>query len=108
MGIGPYARMFKPIEGTSYVFQPVSEDRGSKLLLTNQLLELVVLSESDDCPHPSLRMSDGHFHTGDLFIEPLPGHYVFMGRDDDWIKSENSLRCDTKYVASQCFDQYQN
>lgn len=62
------------------------------------MLEFVVLSDSGDCPDPSLRSADGHFHTGDLFQEPIPGCYVFRGRDDDWIKSENSLRCDTKYV----------
>ncbi|KAJ2995924.1 hypothetical protein NUW54_g7305 [Trametes sanguinea] len=51
-----------------------------------------------DCPHPSLRHADGHYHTGDLFLEVAPGRYVSRGRDDDWIKSENSLRCDTKAI----------
>jgi acyl-coenzyme A synthetase/AMP-(fatty) acid ligase len=68
------------------------------------MLELVILAESEDCPHPSLRGADAHFHTGDLFQEPRPGYYVFRGRNDDWIKSENSLRCDTKYVFHlECF-----
>lgn len=62
------------------------------------MLEFVVLADSGDCPNASLRASDGHFHTGDLFQEVSPGSYVFRGRDDDWIKTETSLRCDTKYV----------
>jgi acyl-coenzyme A synthetase/AMP-(fatty) acid ligase len=62
------------------------------------MLEFIVLAESGDCPDTSLRADDGHFHTGDLFQEVSPGSYVFRGRDDDWIKSENSLRCDTKSV----------
>ncbi|KAF8271441.1 acetyl-CoA synthetase-like protein [Lactarius quietus] len=62
------------------------------------LLELVILAESPDCPDRSLRAADGHFHTGDLFQEVQPGYYLSKGRDDDWIKSENSLRCDTKAI----------
>ncbi|KAI0936606.1 hypothetical protein AcV5_004699 [Taiwanofungus camphoratus] len=95
----PYLR---PIEGTSYGFFPISStSQQSGVPYRNahaQLLELVILSESGDCPDVSLRSSDGHFHTGDLFIEITPGHYIFRGRDDDWIKSENSLRCDTKAI----------
>jgi len=62
------------------------------------LLELVILSDSGDCPDLSLRQADGHFHTGDLFLEVEPGCYASQGRVDDWIKSENSLRCDTKAI----------
>ncbi|KAJ2931928.1 hypothetical protein H1R20_g5158, partial [Candolleomyces eurysporus] len=42
--------------------------------------------------------ADGHMHTGDLFQEVASGWYVSRGRDDDWIKSETSLRCDTKAI----------
>ncbi len=63
------------------------------------MLEFIIRSDSKDCPHPSLRGPDGHFHTGDLFQEVAPGALVSCGRDDDWIKSENSLRCDTKLVT---------
>ncbi|KAF8831504.1 hypothetical protein HHX47_DHR1000667 [Lentinula edodes] len=65
---------------------------------TARLFEFIVLSDSGDCPDVSLRQSDGHFHTGDLFQEVGLGSYVFAGRDDDWIKTENSLRCDTKSI----------
>jgi len=65
---------------------------------TARLLELIIPSESPDCPDVSLRHPDGDFHTGDLFQEASLGSYVFRGRDDDWIKSENSLRCDTKAI----------
>ena len=99
-GKGRDALLLRPIPGTSYDFLPIDADPQSESghRTSAQLLELVILSSSGDCPHPSLRGSDGHFHTGDLFHEMMPGSYAFRGRNDDWIKSENSLRCDTKYV----------
>lgn len=101
-GNGPDASLLIPLEGTSYGFFPIeSNDEPSTSTAayqssTGRLLELVILSESGDCPHVSLRNADGHFHTGDLFIEVEAGKYLSRGRKDDWIKSENSLRCDTK------------
>ncbi|KAI0080249.1 acetyl-CoA synthetase-like protein [Panus rudis PR-1116 ss-1] len=94
-GVGNDARFLRPIQGTSYGFFPVAPNSQN---VNARLLELVILSDSNDCPDPALRSSDGHFHTGDLFIEAAPGSYVSRGRDDDWIKSENSLRCDTKAI----------
>ncbi|OCH95760.1 acetyl-CoA synthetase-like protein [Obba rivulosa] len=94
-------RPLRPIPGTQYRFVPVtsSEDEDEYRNPHMQLRELVVLSSSPDCPHPSLRRKDdGHYHTGDLFLELAPGKFVFRGRDDDWIKTENSLRCDTKAI----------
>lgn len=94
-------RFLQPIPGTRYGFFPISSSQSSGTAHENansQLVELVILSESDDCPDPSLRAADGHYHTGDLFIEAEPGMYVSRGRDDDWIKSQNSLRCDTKAI----------
>jgi len=100
-GKGQDGCLLVPLEGTSYGFFPIESDdepststaayRGS----TSQLLELIVLSESGDCPHVSLRSADGHFHTGDLFLEVEPGKYLFQGRRDDWIKCGSS-KCDTK------------
>ncbi|KAG6849864.1 hypothetical protein H0H93_004213 [Arthromyces matolae] len=92
------AALLRPIEGVDYAFVPVGPESESQHQSTARLLELVILDTSDDCPDVALRSLDGHFHTGDLFQEPVPGHYVFRGRDDDWIKSENSLRCDTKAI----------
>lgn len=102
-GKGQDAPLMVPLEGTSYGFLPVeSEDdpsaSTSTYKSTSQLLELVILSESGDCPDVSLRRADGHFHTGDLFLEKESGKYLSQGRKDDWIKSENSLRCDTKSI----------
>lgn len=90
----------QPMEGVHYGFFPTTSESESDghQNANNRMLELVILSDSRDCPDPSLRASDGHFHTGDLFIEVSPGRYVSRGRDDDWIKSENSLRCDTKAI----------
>jgi hypothetical protein len=96
-GRTPKAPLLAPIEGTSYEFRPVNSVEGQHQS-TARLLELVVLADSPDCPHVSLRGPDGNFHTGDLYQEISEGVYLFRGRDDDWIKTETSLRCDTKYV----------
>ena len=99
-GKGQDGPLLVPLEGTSYGFFPIElDDEPSTATCRNsngQLLELVVLSESGDCPDISRRDADGHFHTGDLFVEVEAGKYLPRGRKDDWIKSENSLRCDTK------------
>ncbi|KAI0331939.1 acetyl-CoA synthetase-like protein [Cubamyces sp. BRFM 1775] len=104
-GRGADASYLEPIAGTAYGFFPIAststdntETETGYEDANQRLLELVILSHSGDCPHPSLRHADGHYHTGDLFIEVAPGRYVGRGRDDDWIKSENSLRCDTKAI----------
>lgn len=95
--------LLQPLDEMSYAFLPVAsqcEEAGaSNEEQSAPLLELVILAESPDCPDSHLRAADGHFHTGDLFQEVRPGYYISKGRDDDWIKSENSLRCDTKYVT---------
>ncbi|KAI5124628.1 hypothetical protein M0805_004237 [Coniferiporia weirii] len=95
---GPFLR---PLSGVKYGFFPVGSSTASEsghVSANNQLLELVILGDSPDCPHTSLRKADGHFHTGDLFLRAKEGHYLFRGRDDDWIKSLNSLRCDTRAI----------
>lgn len=98
---GREARFLSSLEGVKYDFVyagPSSVPESGHVSANSQLLELVILSDSPDCPHPSLRKADGHFHTGDLFLEAQPGQYLFRGRDDDWIKSLNSLRCDTRSI----------
>ncbi|KAG7089961.1 hypothetical protein E1B28_011586 [Marasmius oreades] len=82
------------LPGMSYQFDPISpEARGQP-----QLLELVVRSDSMDCPGPEFRRADdGHFHTGDVW-EKVETGYLYRGRDDDWIKTESALRCDTKAI----------
>lgn len=109
-GEGDDSRLLRPIEGTSYDFTSLSStspntssSHAPPPAHTNansdtNLLELVIRSDSGDCPDPSLRHTDGHYHTGDLFLEVKPQSYAFRGRDDDWIKSENALRCDTKAI----------
>ncbi|KAF7302104.1 Acetyl-CoA synthetase-like protein [Mycena indigotica] len=104
-GCGDGAGFLRQMDGVAYQFLPVAngdEAAGAKPQTTHastgRLLELVILPQSDDCPDVSLRSPDGNFRTGDLFIEVLPGQYVSQGRDDDWIKSESSLRCDTRAI----------
>ncbi|KAK7445745.1 hypothetical protein VKT23_014740 [Stygiomarasmius scandens] len=89
-----------PLDGVSYQFVPIQSSAADKDVhqSTSKLLEFVIMADSADCPDVSLRHADGNFHTGDLFQEISPGCYVFCGRDDDWIKSENSLRCDTRSI----------
>ncbi|KAF9063097.1 acetyl-CoA synthetase-like protein [Rhodocollybia butyracea] len=88
----------RPLQGLSYAFVPISSSTPEDHQSTARLHEFVVLSDSGDCPDVSLRQADGHFHTGDLFQVVGPDSYIFAGRDDDWIKTENSLRCDTKSI----------
>ncbi|THH07614.1 hypothetical protein EW145_g3248 [Phellinidium pouzarii] len=98
---GPDARFLSPLSGVKYGFfpaGPAAKSDSGLVSANSQLLELVILGDSPDCPHTSLRKSDGHFHTGDLFLEAQPGQYLFRGRDDDWIKSLTSLRCDTRAI----------
>lgn len=101
-GSGPSARWLRPLKGVKYGFFPIASSTQSEAVhvsANSQLHELVILSDSPDCPDASLRSkTDGHFHTGDLFQEMQPGLYLARGRDDDWIKSLNSLRCDTKAI----------
>jgi acyl-coenzyme A synthetase/AMP-(fatty) acid ligase len=94
------AALLRPVEGVSYGFFPIEPSTSSESAhqSTGRMLELVVLAGSGDCPHSSLLHADGNFHTGDLFQEVSPGCYVSRGRDDDWIKSENALRCDTRSI----------
>ncbi|RXW22056.1 hypothetical protein EST38_g3794 [Candolleomyces aberdarensis] len=90
--------LLTPLPGTSYRFEPISGNTEAVHQSSAALYELVILSDSPDCPDVSLRGADRHMHTGDLFQEVTPGWYVSRGRDDDWIKSETSLRCDTKAI----------
>ncbi|KAN0100713.1 hypothetical protein V8E55_000697 [Tylopilus felleus] len=95
-GSGRDAALLRALPNTSYALVPIDATSGHQS--STQLLELVILADSGDCPDISLRSADGHFHTGDLFQETGTGLYSFCGRNDDWIKSENSLRCDTKAI----------
>ncbi|CAA7262317.1 unnamed protein product [Cyclocybe aegerita] len=90
--------LLRPVPGTSYRFDPIISDEEGVHQSNATLYELVILSDSPDCPDVSLRQADGHFHTGDLFQQVLEGWWISRGRDDDWIKSETSLRCDTKAI----------
>ncbi|KAL6889191.1 hypothetical protein GGI43DRAFT_430910 [Trichoderma evansii] len=92
-GTGSDAALLRPMPGTAYTFEPIATEDNSR-----QFLELVVLPESPDCPVETFRQRDGKFHTGDIFTEIKTGYYKFCGRNDDWIKSENSLRCDTRAI----------
>ncbi|KAJ6561556.1 hypothetical protein DFH09DRAFT_1247719 [Mycena vulgaris] len=98
-GCDSNAGLLRPTDGVAYKFVPIESSQSPGVhASTARILELVVLAESEDCPDVSLRHPDGDFHTGDLFQEVTPGCYISHGRDDDWIKSESSLRCNTKTI----------
>ncbi|KAK0198477.1 hypothetical protein F5146DRAFT_1019766 [Armillaria mellea] len=86
-GCDPSAPLLHSLEGVSYSFVPIHPEQNEVgHQSTARMLEFIIRAESGDCPHPSLRSADGHFHTGDLFQEAAPGF------------QENSLRCDTKAI----------
>ena len=89
------------LPGSTYEYVPLEEDTH----MDEQLLELVVVPESADCPDVSLRSSeDGKFHTGDFFVEVKPGQFVAKGRNDDWIKMAMALRCDTGLIEANAME----
>jgi len=94
-GKGQDAPLLVPLKGTSYGFFPIESDNEPSTSIERPL-ELVVFSDSGDCPDVSLRNTDGHFHTGDLFLEVEVGKYLSRGRRDDWIKCEHGPKCNTK------------
>ncbi|RKK12300.1 hypothetical protein BFJ66_g12925 [Fusarium oxysporum f. sp. cepae] len=69
---------------------------------SDQLLELVIPADADDCPHPSLRdKANGKFHTGDLFKKVDTDQYLYKGRVDDRIKMQLSLVCDAGSLETE-------
>lgn len=95
-GAGSNAALLRPLPSTAYIFGPTAtEDNG------RQFLKLIILPESPDCPIESFRQKDSKFRTRDLFTEIKPGCYKFYRHNDDWIKSKNSLRCNTRYSGAQ-------
>ncbi|KAJ4257984.1 hypothetical protein NW762_008121 [Fusarium torreyae] len=87
-----------PFSDSKYEFIPF---QGTSAGDDDQLLELAVLPSSLDCPTLAFRDDDGKFHTGDLFLEVAPGQYKFKGRNDDWIKMQMALRCDTASIEAE-------
>ena len=97
----------RPVDNRAIAFVPISSSGNSSSTLPSAVyknantdaLELVIPATSSDCPHPSTRKpEDGHFHTGDLFLEVVPGHYTLRGRMCEWIRSSAGLWYDAKYV----------
>ncbi|KAH7130985.1 hypothetical protein EDB81DRAFT_845602 [Dactylonectria macrodidyma] len=100
-GNGEDAKALQPFPGCSYEFAPLSGSSEP----SEALLELVVTPESGDCPVPELRNpTDGKFHTWDLFIQVTPGMYVARGHNDDWIKMESAMRCDTGSIERNAME----
>lgn len=88
------------VPGSKHEFVPT----GDSLVSGEPLLELVALPDSPDCPVASFCAPDGKFYSGDLFIEPSPGKYLCKGRNDNWIKMESAMRCDTTSIEFNVMD----
>ncbi|KAF5966489.1 4-hydroxybenzoate benzoate ligase [Fusarium coicis] len=87
-----------PFPESGCEFIPLGEGSSS----TDQLLELVIPADADDCPHPQLRnKDDGIFHTGDLFQRVADDQYLYKGRVDDRIKMQMSLVCDAGSLEAE-------
>ncbi|EXA32488.1 hypothetical protein FOVG_16315 [Fusarium oxysporum f. sp. pisi HDV247] len=72
---------------------------------SGKLVELVVPKYAPECPHPSLcDQKTGDFITGDVFLQVEPDRYISKGRNDDWIKMEISLRCDTRSIENNALE----
>ena len=104
----PSSTLLQPIDSRSVAFVPISSSGTSSSTpptsayknVNTSVLELVIPATSPDYPHPSVRQpEDGHFHTGDLFLEVIPGHYSFRSRMDEWIKSSTGYWYHAKYVS---------
>ena len=104
----PSSTFLRPIDSRSLTFVPISSSGSSSTTLPSSVyknvntnvLELVIPATSSDCPHASVRQpDDGHFHTGDLFLEVIPGRYCFRSRMCEWIRSSTGLWYDAKYVC---------
>jgi hypothetical protein len=101
--------LLHPTEGIGAIFFPISTASTGPSAYQNvntRVAELVIPSSSPYCPDVSLRNSDGHFHTGDLFLEVVPGAYAFRGRVHDWLVGENGQSFDAKWVSSQSSRNY--
>jgi len=98
---GQHPSLLKPLPSVSYRLDLVGETSQIDSTGSGQLYEFVVLPDSPDIPHPHLLSPDGSFRTGDLFEKTNDEYLIFRGRDDDWIKSELTKRCDTKAIEDE-------
>ena len=57
--LGRQGRLLVPLKGLEYDFVKVGHS--AEPSSASRLRELVVLSNSPDCPHQSLRNADGHY-----------------------------------------------
>ncbi|KIL59801.1 hypothetical protein M378DRAFT_14552 [Amanita muscaria Koide BX008] len=102
---GKPARFMHPVSGISYRFDPLTDTTTEvDNPASTQLLKFILLADSPQIPQPHLLSTDGNFHTGDLFEKQLDGSYLFRGRADDWIKSEDASLIDTKAIEEKIYD----
>ncbi|KAF5535545.1 acetyl synthetase [Fusarium mexicanum] len=109
---GRHGKLLRMWPGSTFEMRPISvaladTSSGDAANITSRgtLVELVVPKYAPECPHPSLCDQDtGDFFTGDIFLQVDPDRYISMGRNDDWIKMENSLRCDTRSIENNALE----
>ena len=96
LGTDAEARALRPIRGARAVFLPQSGE-AANVSGEQELYELVVPQDADDCPPAEFCAADGYYHTQDLFEKSFDG-WVYRGRAGDWIKVLGGF-VDTKCVA---------
>ncbi|KAF5604268.1 acetyl synthetase [Fusarium subglutinans] len=109
---GRHGKLLRMWPGSTFEMRPISVALAdtslrdaANIASRGTLVELVVPKYAPECPHPSLCDQDtGDFSTGDIFLQVEPDLYISMGRNDDWIKMENSLRCDTRSIENNALE----
>ncbi|KAM6499520.1 hypothetical protein JOM56_005028 [Amanita muscaria] len=101
---GKPARFMRPVSGLSCRFDPLMDTTGVDDPASTQLLKFILLADSPQIPQPHLLSIDGNFHTGDLFEKQVDGSYLFRGRADDWIKTDDASITDTKAIEEKIYD----
>ncbi|KAF5963535.1 acetyl-CoA synthetase-like protein [Fusarium bulbicola] len=109
---GRHGKLLRMWPGSTFEMRPISvaladtsPGDAPNIASRGTLVELVVPKYAPECPHPSLCDQDTcDFITGDIFLQVEPDRYISMGRNDDWIKMGNSLRCDTRSIENNALE----
>ena len=99
IGTDAASRLLRPIKAVNPAFLPYTarDDSEDTDGASENLFEVVVPADADDCPPPAFCGPDGYYHTGDIFQKVDDG-WVYRGRAGDWIKVLGGF-VDTKCVS---------
>ncbi|KAL0568069.1 hypothetical protein V5O48_013922 [Marasmius crinis-equi] len=97
----PEQYYLRPVDISAEDGTPLLRYRFDSVVSEGDLKEMVVLSDSPDCPHKSLWGGQRDYYLGDLFEEVRPGEFLHRGRRDDWIKMANGCKCDASSIEDE-------